>query len=150
MNSWFDISSTDTDRDPLSQKVFGLAIEVHRALGPGLFEAAYAECLAHDLSQAGLRFAREVPLSLQYKAVKLSCVYQMDFLVEDTLVLELKSVDRFDPVHKAQLLTYLRLSGKSVGLLLNFNQARLRDGILRMALTQQKLSALSASSALSA
>jgi GxxExxY protein len=147
MNSWFDISSTDTDRDPLSQKIIGLAIEVHRALGPGLFEAAYAECLAHDLSQAGLRFAREVPLSLQYKAVKLSCVYQMDFLVEDTLVPELKSVDRFDPVHKAQLLTYLRLSGKSVGLLLNFNQARLRDGILRMALTQQKLSASSALSA---
>ena len=150
MNGWFDISSTETERDPLSQKVIGLAIEVHRALGPGLFEAAYAECLAHDFTQAGLRFAREVPLSLRYKAVKLSCVYQMDFLVEDTLVLELKSVDRFDPVHKAQLLTYLRLSGKSVGLLLNFNQARLRDGILRMALTQQKLSASSALSALSA
>ena len=150
MNRWFDISSTDTERDPLSQKVIGLAIQVHRALGPGLFEAAYAECLAHDLSQAGLRFAREVPLTLTYKAVNLPCVYRIDFLVEDSLVLELKSVDRFEPVHKAQLLTYLRLSGKPVGLLLNFNQARLIDGILRMALTQQKLSAPSASSACSA
>jgi GxxExxY protein len=150
MNGWLDISSTDTERDPLSQKVIGLAIEIHRALGPGLFEAAYGECLAHDLSQAGLNFAREVPLALTYKAVTLPCVYRIDFLVENSLVLELKSVDRFDPVHKAQLLTYLRLSGKPVGLLLNFNQFRLRDGILRMALTPEKTSAPSALSASSA
>ena len=147
MSGWLDVSSTDADRDPLSQKVIGLAIQVHRALGPGLFEAAYAECLARDLLLAGLHFAREVPLSLTYKAVKLSCVYRMDFLIEDSLVLELKSVDRFESGHKAQLLTYLRLTGKAVELLLNFNQARLQDGILRMAHTQEKLSAASALSA---
>jgi GxxExxY protein len=150
MKGRLDISSTETERDPLSQRVIGLAIQVHCALGPGLFEAAYGECLAHELSQAGLKFAREVPLALTYKAVNLPCVYRIDFLVEDSLVLELKSVDRFEPVHKAQLLTYLRLSGKSVGLLLNFNQARLRDGILRMALTLDNLSAPSAVSAASA
>src|SRR5687768_11848480 len=115
MNRWNNLSAAAPEKDPLSEKVIGLAIQVHRALGPGLFESAYSECLACELSLAGLKFAREVPVALQYRTVSIPCAYRLDFLIEDTLILEIKAVEKFEPVHQAQLLTYLRLAGKSVG-----------------------------------
>ena len=120
--------------DALSEKTIGAAIEVHKALGPGLLESAYAECLCYELSQRGIRFAREVPVPVRYKAVLLDCGFRLDLLIEDQLVLELKAVEKLDGVHDAQLLTYLRLTGKRVGLLLNFNVELLRDGIRRRVL----------------
>jgi GxxExxY protein len=123
-----------TSRDALTDRVIGLAIEVHRNLGPGLLESAYEECLSYELGEAGIAFRRQVPLPVVYKAVRLDCGYRMDMLVEDRLVLELKTVEKLLPVHDAQLLTYLRLSGCPVGLLLNFNSSVLRDGIRRMVL----------------
>lgn len=119
------------ERDPLSEKVIGLALEVHRTLGPGLFESAYSECLDHELSLAGVRFSREAPVPLIYKEKRIECAYRLDFLIEDELVLEIKSVERIERVHEAQLLTYMRLTGKKTGLLLNFNEALLKHGILR-------------------
>jgi GxxExxY protein len=121
-------------RDPVSEKVIGAALDVHRALGPGLLESAYSECLAYELSQRGILFKREVPLPVRYKNVLLDCGYRLDFLVADHLVVELKAVEKIEGVHEAQLLTYLRLSGKRVGLLINFNVELLRDGIRRRVL----------------
>jgi GxxExxY protein len=114
--------------------MIGLAIEVHRALGPGLFESCYGECLAHELSLAGLSFRREVEVPLRYKSVTMECAYRLDFLIEDQLIVELKCVECFAAIHEAQLLTYLRLTGKKVGLLLNFNETLLKNGILRRVL----------------
>ena len=111
--------------------VIGAAIEVHRALGPGLLESAYSECLAHELTLRGIPFAREVPLPVEYKGVKLSVGYRLDFVVAGLVVVEIKALDAFEPVHEAQLITYLKLSGNRVGLLLNFKVARLKEGILR-------------------
>ena len=122
------------NRDPLSDKVIGCAIEVHRTLGPGLFESCYSECLAHEFSLAGLSFQREIQVPVHYKGVKMDCAYRLDFLIEDRLIVELKCVEQFDPIHQAQLLTYLRLTGKRVGLLLNFNETLLKNGILRRVL----------------
>jgi GxxExxY protein len=150
MSRWGNLSPVREEKDPLSEKVIGLAIQVHRALGPGLFESAYSECLACEFSFAGLKFAREVPVALTYRTVNIPCAYRLDFLIEDRLILEIKAVERFEPVHQAQLLTYLRLTGKTVGILLNFNQARLIDGILRRVIDYQNPSALSASSVISA
>jgi GxxExxY protein len=96
----------------LSGRVIGLAIEVHRQLGPGLLESAYEECLCFELAEAGIEFARQIPLSLMYKTVRLDCGYRMDVVVADRLILEIKTVERIMPIHKAQLLTYLRLSGR--------------------------------------
>lgn len=118
-------------RDPLSEKVIGCAIEVHRALGPGLFESAYAECFAHELTLAQLPFAREVVLGIDYKGLTIPNAYRVDFLISGELIVELKSVEKLEPIHQAQLLTYLRLSGKKKGLLLNFNEPLLKNGILR-------------------
>ncbi len=115
----------------LSKQVIGAAIEVHRELGPGLLESAYEGCLAHELGLRGIGFERQKPLPVSYKGVLLDCGYRLDFLVEDGLVLELKAVEQVLPVHEAQLLTYLRLSGCWAGLLINFNERRLVDGILR-------------------
>jgi GxxExxY protein len=134
MKPWADLGEALIERDALSEAVIGHALTVHRALGPGLFESAYADCLAHEFELAGVSFAREVPVPLTYKGLKIANAYRLDFLVEDRLVLEIKSVDRFEPVHQAQLLTYLRLTGKRVGLLLNFNEALLKNGILRRVL----------------
>ena len=120
--------------EELSHRVIGAAIDVHRELGPGLLESAYEECLCHELSLRGIRFQRQLEMPVRYKAVQLDCGYRIDLLVEDTLVLELKSVEAIAPIHKAQLLTYLRLSHKRVGLLLNFNVTVLKDGIVRMVL----------------
>ena len=118
--------------DRLTEEIIGAAIEVHRHTGPGLMESAYEECLCYELSQLGLHFKRQVPLPLSYKGIKLDCGYKMDLVVEDAVILELKTVDQLLPVHSAQLLTYLKLTGKKVGLLLNFNEPILKKGIKRL------------------
>ena len=117
----------------LSERVLGACIEVHRHLGPGLLESAYEECLCHELSLASLGFARQRPLPVVYKGVMLDCGYRLDVVVDEKLVLELKAVDHLVPVHEAQVLTYLKLSGLDVGLLVNFNTPVLRRGIRRLA-----------------
>jgi GxxExxY protein len=121
------------EQDPLTERIIGCAIEVHRVLGPGLLESAYVEALTVELGDAGLRFARQVSVPLTYKG---RCVgeYRLDLLVEDAVVVEVKSIERFDAVHEAQLLTYLRLTAKRVGLLINFNRRLLREGIKRLVL----------------
>ncbi len=126
--------SAQSERDSLTESVIGLAIEVHRALGPGLLESAYQECLCYELKTNGIAFARQVALPVVYKAVKLDCGYRMDLVVDDRLVVELKTAEKILPIHEAQLLTYLRLSGIRTGLLLNFNTSVLKDGIKRMVL----------------
>jgi GxxExxY protein len=123
-----------TKADPISKVVIGAAIEVHRHLGPGLLESAYQSCLAHELNSQGVRFLREVTLPVTYKGTLLDCGYRMDFVVEDLLVLEIKAVESLSKIHEAQLLSYLRLSGKPLGLLINFHVPLLRDGIKRLAL----------------
>lgn len=120
--------------DPLTEKVIGLAIEVHRHLGPGLLESAYEECLCFELETNGIGYDRQVPLPVIYKSEKLECGYRMDVVVEGELVIELKTVDRLLPIHEAQLLTYLKLSELKTGLLLNFNSSVLKDGIRRLVL----------------
>lgn len=115
----------------ITRKIIGCAIEVHKKLGPGLLESAYEECLAYELKKAGLNFERQIPAPLVYKDVKLDCGYRMDILVENEVVIELKAVEEFNDVHQAQMLTYLKLSEKSQGLLINFNVVRLKDGIRR-------------------
>jgi GxxExxY protein len=118
----------------LTQKVIGAAIEVHRHLGPGLLESAYEECLCWELTHAGLAVKRQVPLPVVYKEVRLDAGYRLDLVVDNQLVVELKTVESLLPIHEAQLLTYLKLSGLKTGLLLNFNAAVLKDGIKRMVL----------------
>jgi len=120
------------EKDPLTGKVIGAAIEVHRVLGPGLLESAYEECLAWELTAAGLTVKRQVPLPVVYKAVKLECGYRLDLVVNEQLIIELKTVEKLLTIHEAQLLTYLKLSGIKKGLLLNFHCAVLKDGIKRM------------------
>ena len=120
--------------DPISRRVLGLMIEVHRHLGPGLLESAYQACLAYEFRSSGIAFAAEVSLPVKYKGLALDCAYRMDFVVEDGLVLELKSVDTLLPIHEAQLLTCLRLARLKTGLLVNFNVPLLRQGIKRLVL----------------
>jgi GxxExxY protein len=116
----------------LTERIIGAAIEVHKLTGPGLMESAYEECLCYELSQMGLSFERQVHLPITYKGIQLDCGYKMDLVVEDSVVLELKTVDQLLPIHTAQLLTYLKLSGKRVGLLLNFHAPILTKGIKRL------------------
>ena len=118
----------------ITEAVIGSAIEVHRALGPGLLESAYEECLAHEFDLRGLSYVRQMPLPLVYKAVHLDCGYRIDFLVEDLVVVELKSVESINPIHEAQLLSYLQLGGWNVGLIINFNEVVLKNGIRRRVL----------------
>jgi GxxExxY protein len=113
----------------LSKRVIGCAIEVHRHLGPGLLEATYQQCLAHELHVNEIEFKIEHPLPVDYKGVHLDCGYRLDFLIEDQIILELKSLEQLKPIHKAQLLTYLKLSGVKQGYLINFNVTRLKDGL---------------------
>ncbi len=121
--------------EALTEQVIGAAIEVHRELGPGLMESAYEECFCHEMHLRQVRFERQVPLPVRYKGVGLDCGYRIDMVVEDSLVLELKCVEHILPVHEAQLLTYLKLTGKRVGLILNFNVSVLtRGGIVRKVL----------------
>jgi len=121
--------------EALTEQIIGAAIEVHRTLGPGLLESAYEECLCHELYLRGLSFARQIPLPVFYKGLHLDCGYRIDIMVQSAVILELKCVDRILPVHEAQLLTYLKLTGKRVGLVLNFHVAALvRGGIVRKVL----------------
>ena len=117
----------------LSGKVIGACIEIHRELGPGLLESAYEECLAYELTKAGLRFERQRALPVRYKEVQLDCGYRLDFVVEGALIVELKAVTESHPIHEAQLLTYLKLDKKSLGLLINFNVPVLKHGVKRVA-----------------
>jgi len=121
-------------KDPRTAPIVGAAIEVHRVLGPGLLESAYEECLCHEFHVRGLKFERQVDLPVLYKGLRLDCGYKMDLVVERQIILELKCVERILPVHEAQLLTYLKLSGKQVGLLINFNVPLLTQGIVRRVL----------------
>ena len=121
--------------EELTEKIIGAAIEVHRALGPGLLESAYEECLCREFSLRGLAFQRQVPLPVEYKGIKLDCGYRLDLVVQDEVILELKCVEHVLPVHDAQLLTYLKLTRKRVGLFINFNVAALvKGGIVRKVL----------------
>jgi len=122
------------DKDPLTEKVIGCAIEVHRGLGPGLLESAYEQCLAFELSVNGIEFKLQQPVPVEYKNIKLECGYRIDVLIENRLILELKAVDQISNIHMAQLLTYMKLAGIQTGLLINFNVTRLIDGIKRFKL----------------
>ena len=120
--------------DELSNKVIGCAIEVHKRLGPGLLESAYERCLSFELLCANIRHDIQKELPIDYKKIKLDCGYRIDMLIENGLIIELKSADRILPIHEAQLLTYMKLSGIKIGLLINFNVCRLKDGIKRFVL----------------
>ena len=122
------------ENDPLTEKIIGFAISIHRDLGPGLLESAYEECLCYEIEQAGLSFRRQAALPVVYKSVRLDCGYRMAIVVEGRVIVELKTVERLLPIHEAQMLTYLKLSGLGIGLLLNFNTPVLKDGIRRMLL----------------
>src|SRR5580765_6454036 len=118
----------------VTRAVIGAAIEVHRRLGPGLLESAYQECLAHELVLSGVPFEYELKLPLEYKGIKLEHGYRVDFVVARRVVVEVKSIEAIAPIHEAQLITYLRLGGWKVGLLINFNVVMLKDGIRRRVL----------------
>ena len=119
-----------TDND-ITHEIIGAAIEVHKRLGPGLLESAYEECLSHELRLRNLTVERQRGIPVVYKEVKLECGYRLDLLVEGRIVVELKSVEGLAPIHEAIILTYLRLSGHKIGLLINFNVAILKDGVRR-------------------
>ncbi|MDB4609518.1 GxxExxY protein [Verrucomicrobia bacterium] len=120
-----------TERE-LTEKVIGCAIEVHRMLGPGLLESTYQQCLAHELMLNAIPFRLEASLPVDYKGVKLDCGYRLDLVVDEQLIIELKAVDQITGLHQAQLMTYMKLSKVSLGLLINFNVTRLVDGVKRM------------------
>ncbi len=130
----------------ISEIIIGKAIEVHKALVPGLLESTYEACLIHELSQSGLKVYHQKPLSLIYKDLCIDSAYRLDLLVEDSVIVELKSVDKILPIHKAQLLSYLKLSGLTLGLIINFNVETLKNGLQRV-VNNFKDSAPSASSA---
>ena len=117
--------------DELSNKVIGCAIEVHRELGPGLLESTYEQCLAYELSQVKIPFKLQVELPVEYKEIRLDCGYRIDLLVDERVIVELKSVDQLLAIHSAQILTYMKLAGVRVGLLINFNVEVLRKGVRR-------------------
>jgi len=116
----------------ITDKIIGLAIEVHKKLGPGLLESAYEACLTFELSQSGLFVERQKPLPIIYKGLKLDCGYRLDLVVENKIIVELKSIEQVEPIHKAQLLSYLKLSEYRLGLLINFNVKILKSGIFRL------------------
>ncbi|MEQ1604974.1 MAG: GxxExxY protein [Pyrinomonadaceae bacterium] len=116
----------------ITEKIIGCAIEVHRAIGPGLLESAYEECLCYEMAQCGLAFRRQIPLPVVYKEVSLDCGYRLDIIVEESVILEIKAVERLISIHEAQLLSYLRMLKMKVGLLLNFHSPVLKDGIKRI------------------
>ena len=120
------------DINELSSKFIGAAIEVHKSLGPGLLESAYEECICHEIGFGGLSYERQKSLPLTYRGLQLDCGYRLDVVVENAIILELKSCEAIEPIHKAQLLTYLKLSGLSLGLVLNFNVPLMRDGVVRV------------------
>ncbi len=116
----------------ITEKVIGAAIEVHRALGPGLLESAYEACLAFELTDRGLEIEQQKPVPLVYRDIQVDCGYRLDLLVEKSVIVEVKSVERLAPIHEAQLLSYLRLARYRVGLLINFNVLYLKSGIRRL------------------
>jgi GxxExxY protein len=119
------------DREEVVRWVIGIAIKIHRAVGPGLFEHTYEDCLELELSRAGLRFERQVELHLVYEGVRFERTYRADIIVENEVILKIKSIDKILPVHESQILTYLRASGCHIGLILNFNTALMKNGIRR-------------------
>ena len=121
-------------RDPLTASIIRCAIEVHRTLGPGLLESVYARCMAYEFLDAGIQFREQVAVPVFYKKARVECGYRLDLLVADTVIVEVKSVDRLAPVHDAQLLTYLRITGLHTGLLINFKTLRLFEGVRRLRL----------------
>jgi GxxExxY protein len=120
--------------DGLSNQVIGCAIEVHKALGPGLLESAYEQCLAHELSIANISFKLQYPVPVRCKEVQLDCGYRIDIFVDDQIIVELKSVDKLVKIHEAQLLTYMKLANVKIGLLLNFNEQIIKNGMKRFVL----------------
>jgi GxxExxY protein len=125
-------AATERQENEISGKIIGAAIEVHKMLGPGLLESAYEECLCCEMALRGIRFERQVPLPLNYKGVDLDCGYRLDLLVEDKVIVELKSVETLEPIHEAQMLTYLKLRNAWLGLIINFNVIMLKDGVRRL------------------
>jgi GxxExxY protein len=126
------VAAIERQENEISGKIIGAAIEVHRHLGPGLLESAYEECLCCELGLRGIEFKRQVPLPLNYKGLKLDCGYRLDLLVEDKIIVELKTVEAIAPIHEAQILTYLKLKGIHLGLIINFNVRLLVEGIRRL------------------
>ena len=127
--------NTDPERerlDLLTEKVIGFGIDVHRALGPGLLESAYEECICYELAQAGFKFTRQTHLPIAYKKVRLDCGYRMDVVIENSVILEVKTVEKLIGIHEAQLLSYLKMSGLRVGLLMNFHVPVLKSGLKRI------------------
>lgn len=124
----------ECERDPRTGAIIAAAIEVHRALGPGLLESAYEECLCHELHLRGISFERQVDLPVCFKGLKLDCGYKLDLIVEDEVIVQLKAIEKVLPIHQAQLLTYMKLSEKHMGLLINFNVPLLTQGITRRVL----------------
>jgi GxxExxY protein len=122
------------DVNELSGKVIGAAIEVHKILGPGLLESAYEECLCHEFGLRGIPFERQKELPIEYKGTSLNCGYRLDIVVANRVILELKACETLEAIHEAQLLTYLKLTGLKLGLLINFNVPVLKEGIRRLAL----------------
>ena len=118
--------------EELTEKIIGLAIIVHKELGPGLLENTYKQCLAYELKKANINFQLEVNCPIIYKEIQISCGFRIDLLIEDKIIVELKSVDKIIPIHEAQLLTYMKLYNKKVGLIINFNETLLKNGIKRM------------------
>ncbi len=132
MNSLKADDDAAVDENPLSNTIIGCAIEVHRVLDPGLLESVYQKCLGRELELKGISFQEEVPLAVEYKGLKFNSAHRLDMLVENKVLLELKAVEHLLPVHEAQLLSYLRLAEKKLGLLINFNVPVLRSGIKRI------------------
>ena len=120
------------EENEISGKIIGCAIDIHRELGPGLLESAYQACLFYELREAGLKVEKEKPLPLVYKEVKLECSYRLDLLIEDRIIVELKTVESLNYLHNKQLLTYLRIANCKLGLLINFNVPQLTQGIKRI------------------
>ena len=118
--------------DELSEKLIGAFIEVHRHLGPGLLESAYEQCVCHELSINGISFERQLPVPVTYKGVRLDCGYRVDLVVASRLIVEIKAVERLLPIHQAQVLTYLKLTGLDTALLVNFNVPVVKDGLRRL------------------
>lgn len=123
---------TKDEVDRLSKEVIGAAIEVHRHLGPGLLESVYEECLCRELEIRGINFQRQISLPIKYKGTRIDAAYRVDLLIDEQIILELKSVARIEPIHEAQLLTYLKLTNLWLGLVINFNVPLLKDGICRI------------------
>ncbi|CAN5821769.1 GxxExxY protein [soil metagenome] len=128
----FEVSKEESRLNQITEKIIGCAIEVHKGLGPGLLESAYEECLCYELNKNGLKFERQVPLPVIYKGVKLECGYRMDIVVENSVIVEVKAVENLIPVHEAQLLSYLKINNKKVGLLMNFHVPILKKGLKRI------------------